>query len=159
MLLCVPTEKMPLPGWLHPWGGNQGLRGGGGEAPAGPAPSPAPAARTAAPAGAEPANLRFVRSDAEFARELERSPDVVVEFATRWCTACQSMVPTMRALSRRHPHATFLVVECEDLPATTRHMRYTPTFRFYKAGARTDECIGADHQALQDHAWLHLAPD
>ncbi|KAH7528376.1 hypothetical protein FEM48_Zijuj05G0065900 [Ziziphus jujuba var. spinosa] len=45
--------------------------------------------------------------------------------------------------------------DIDECPETTQHIRYTPTFQFYRDGEKVDEMFGAGEERLHDRLWLH----
>lgn len=82
----------------------------------------------------------------------------VVEFATAWCVKCHEMFPTFYRLSKKYPQHSYAVAQIETLSAaSSKGLRYTPTFRFYSplTGRQVDEVVGKEPRRLEDHLWLH----
>ncbi|KAL0333392.1 UNVERIFIED_CONTAM: Thioredoxin-like 3-3 [Sesamum angustifolium] len=53
------------------------------------------------------------------------------------------------------PKLSFVYADIDECPETTQHIRYTPTFHFYRDGERVDEMFGAGEERLHDRLWLH----
>ncbi|MED6139084.1 hypothetical protein PIB30_080556 [Stylosanthes scabra] len=47
------------------------------------------------------------------------------------------------------------LLDIDECPETTQHIRYTPTFQFFRDGERVDEMYGAGEERLRDRLWLH----
>ena len=73
----------------------------------------------------------------------------------RRCHACRHMLPTFCNLSNEYDSALFIYADVDKCYETTRDVRYTPTFRFYRDGEKVDEFYGAGPQRLRDRVWLH----
>lgn len=48
-----------------------------------------------------------------------------------------------------------MYADIDECPETTQHIRYTPTFHFYRDGERVDAMFGAGQERLHDRLWLH----
>ncbi|KAJ4830045.1 hypothetical protein Tsubulata_022127 [Turnera subulata] len=72
-----------------------------------------------------------------------------------WCRACSQILPAFCRLSNNFPKLCFVYADIDQCPQTTQHIRYTPTFHFYRDGERVDEMFGTGEQRLHDRLWLH----
>ncbi|XP_024384420.1 thioredoxin-like 3-3 isoform X2 [Physcomitrium patens] len=79
----------------------------------------------------------------------------VVNYGAPWCHVCQHMLPTFCNLSNEYASALFIYADVDKCYETTRDVRYTPTFRFYRDGEKVDDFYGAGPQRLRDRIWLH----
>ena len=87
-------------------------------------------------------NLSAVRGEEAFAETMRvKGADglVVVKFGASWCTHCAEMLSEFGEASRRHPDAHFVLADVDTLPETAEHIRFTPTFAFYRKGRKVDE--------------------
>lgn len=106
-------------------------------------------------------NLSAVRGEEAFAETMRvKGGDglVVVKFGASWCTHCAEMLSEFGEASRRHPDAHFVLADVDTLPETAEHIRFTPTFAFYRKGRKVDEISKVKPRDLRDRMWLH-APD
>ncbi|PSS04610.1 Thioredoxin-like [Actinidia chinensis var. chinensis] len=71
------------------------------------------------------------------------------------CCVCSQLLPTFRQLSNKFPKLSFVYADIDECPETTQHIRYTPTFHFYRDGERVDEMFGGGEERLHDRLWLH----
>lgn len=79
----------------------------------------------------------------------------VINYGASWCRVCSQILPTFCQLSNKYPGLSFIYADIDECPETTQHIRYTPTFHFYRDGERVDEMFGAGEERLQDRLWLH----
>ncbi|KAG0566581.1 hypothetical protein KC19_7G074400 [Ceratodon purpureus] len=104
-------------------------------------------------------NLASAESDEELLSLLQRAKaskrPAVVTYGAPWCHACRHMLPTFCNLSNDYESASFIYADVDKCYETTRDVRYTPTFRFYRDGEKVDEFYGAGPQRLRDRVWLH----
>ncbi|MBA0866035.1 hypothetical protein Goshw_017365 [Gossypium schwendimanii] len=68
---------------------------------------------------------------------------------------CSQILPAFCKLSNQFPNLSFVYADIDECPETTQHIRYTPTFHFYRDGERVDEMFGAGEERLHDRLWLH----
>ncbi|XP_065856748.1 thioredoxin-like 3-3 [Euphorbia lathyris] len=104
-------------------------------------------------------NLKSASSDQNFLEILHnikasKSP-TVINYGASWCEVCSQILPAFRRLSNDFPKLSFVYADIDECPETTRHIRYTPTFQFYRDGERVDEMFGAGEERLHDRLWLH----
>ncbi|KAL0426431.1 UNVERIFIED_CONTAM: Thioredoxin-like 3-3 [Sesamum latifolium] len=71
------------------------------------------------------------------------------------CRVCSQILPVFCQLSNKFPKLSFVYADIDECPETTQHIRYTPTFHFYRDGERVDEMFGAGEERLHDRLWLH----
>ena len=79
----------------------------------------------------------------------------VVKFGAPWCTHCAEMLPEFGDASRKYPDAHFVLADVDTLPETAEHVRFTPTFTFYRKGRKVDEIAKIKPRALRDRMWMH----
>ncbi|XP_073300142.1 thioredoxin-like 3-3 [Primulina huaijiensis] len=92
----------------------------------------------------------------EILRKIKTSKfPAVINYGASWCGVCSQILPTFRELSGKFPKLSFVNADIDECPETTRHIRYTPTFHFYRDGERVDEMFGVGEERLQDRLWLH----
>ena len=84
-----------------------------------------------------------------------RGAVVVVKFGASWCTHCAEMLPEFGDASRKYPDAHFVLADVDTLPETAEHVRFTPTFTFYRKGRKVDEIAKIKPRALRDRMWMH----
>nr|XP_048330625.1 thioredoxin-like 3-3 [Ziziphus jujuba var. spinosa] len=72
-----------------------------------------------------------------------------------WCRVCSQILPAFCVLSNSLPNFSFIYADIDECPETTQHIRYTPTFQFYRDGEKVDEMFGAGEERLHDRLWLH----
>lgn len=65
------------------------------------------------------------------------------------------MFPAFQKLSNSFQRIKFVYADIDECPETTLHIRYTPTFQFYRDGEKIDEMFGAGEERLNDRLWLH----
>ncbi|KAK2984677.1 hypothetical protein RJ640_006660 [Escallonia rubra] len=78
----------------------------------------------------------------------------VINYGASWCHVCSQILPTFCQLSSKFPKLSFIYADIDECPDTTQHIRYTPTFHFYRDGERVDEMFGAGEERLHDRLWL-----
>lgn len=78
--------------------------------------------------------------------------EIVIVFR---CGVCNQILPAFCKLSNNFPKLSFIYADIDECPETTQHIRYTPTFHFYRDGERVDEMFGAGEERLHDRLWLH----
>ncbi|XP_021802136.1 thioredoxin-like 3-3 [Prunus avium] len=83
-----------------------------------------------------------------------KSP-AVINYGASWCRVCSQILPAFCQLSNSFPKLSFVYADIDECPETTQHIRYTPTFHFYREGERVDEMFGAGEERLHDRLWLH----
>ncbi|XP_073303655.1 thioredoxin-like 3-3 [Primulina huaijiensis] len=92
----------------------------------------------------------------EILREVKTSKlPAVINYGASWCGVCSQILPTFCELSGKFPKVSFVYVDIDECPETTQHIRYTPTFNFYRDGERVDEMFGVGEERLHDRLWLH----
>ncbi|XP_057478633.1 thioredoxin-like 3-3 [Actinidia eriantha] len=79
----------------------------------------------------------------------------VINYGASWCRVCSQILPTFCQLSNKFPKLSFIYADIDECPETTQHIRYTPTFHFYRDGERVDEMFGGGEERLCDRLWLH----
>lgn len=104
-------------------------------------------------------NLVSAHNDEELLTLLQRAKTsqkpAVVTYGAPWCHACRQMLPTFCNLSNDYESAMFIYADVDKCYETTRDVRYTPTFRFFRDGEKVDEFYGTGPQRLRDRVWLH----
>ncbi|KAK8985009.1 hypothetical protein V6N11_082629 [Hibiscus sabdariffa] len=58
------------------------------------------------------------------------------------------ILPAFCKLSNKFPKLSFVYADTDECPETTQHIRYTPTFHFYRDGERANEMFGAGEEGL-----------
>ncbi|KAL0805370.1 hypothetical protein Bca101_097861 [Brassica carinata] len=71
------------------------------------------------------------------------------------CGVCSQIFPAFEELSNNFKGMKFVYADIDECPETTRHIRYTPTFQFYRNGEKVDEMFGTGEERLRDRLWLH----
>jgi thioredoxin 1 len=84
---------------------------------------------------------------------------VVVKFGASWCTHCAGMLPAFGDASRLFPDAHFVLADVDTLPDTAAHVRFTPTFAFFRDGRKVDEVSKIKPRDFEDRMWLHAGED
>ncbi|CAO2835623.1 unnamed protein product [Amaranthus hypochondriacus] len=79
----------------------------------------------------------------------------VISYGATWCRICNQILPAFKQFSEEFPKLSFVYADIDECPETTQHIRYTPTFQFYRDGERVDEMFGAGEERLHDRLWLH----
>ncbi|XVE96600.1 hypothetical protein REPUB_Repub02eG0236900 [Reevesia pubescens] len=79
----------------------------------------------------------------------------VINYGASWCGVCSQILPAFCRLSNQLSKLSFVYADIDECPETTLHIRYTPTFHFYRDGERVDEMFGAGEERLHDRLWLH----
>ncbi|GMN39230.1 hypothetical protein TIFTF001_008469 [Ficus carica] len=104
-------------------------------------------------------NLKSASSDQNFKdilMEIKTSKTpAVINYGASWCRVCSQILPSFCRLSNNFPKLSFIYTDIDECPETTQHIRYTPTFQFYRDGERVDEMYGAGEERLHDRLWLH----
>ncbi|XP_023638664.1 thioredoxin-like 3-3 [Capsella rubella] len=103
-------------------------------------------------------NLKIAPNDQSFLTILDdikssKSP-AVINYGASWCGVCSQILPAFQKLSNNFT-LKFVYADIDECPETTRHIRYTPTFQFYRDGEKVDEMYGAGEERLHDRLWLH----
>ncbi|KAK7285012.1 hypothetical protein RJT34_19768 [Clitoria ternatea] len=105
------------------------------------------------------ANLLSATNDQHFTHILSHikssKTPAVINYGASWCGVCGQILPAFCRLSNNFPKLTFIYADIDECPETTQHIRYTPTFQFYRDGERVDEMYGAGEERLRDRLWLH----
>ncbi|CAF2168688.1 hypothetical protein BRARA_G01575 [Brassica rapa] len=83
-----------------------------------------------------------------------KSP-AVINYGASWCGVCSQIFPAFEELSNSFKGMKFVYADIDECPETTRHIRYTPTFQFYRNGEKVDEMFGTGEERLRDRLWLH----
>ncbi|ESQ45168.1 hypothetical protein EUTSA_v10010819mg [Eutrema salsugineum] len=104
-------------------------------------------------------NLKIAASDQSLVTILDnirssKSP-AVINYGASWCGVCSQILPAFQELSNSFQGLKFVYADIDECPETTRHIRYTPTFQFYRNGEKVDEMFGAGEERLHDRLWLH----
>ncbi|GMH43157.1 hypothetical protein BSKO_11079 [Bryopsis sp. KO-2023] len=79
----------------------------------------------------------------------------LVKFGASWCHHCREVFPQFLRLTQQFPGLRYAVAQIDYMKDEAKHVEYTPTFTFYKNGARVDEVFGAEMEKLKDRMWLH----
>ncbi|XP_039013414.1 thioredoxin-like 3-3 [Hibiscus syriacus] len=79
----------------------------------------------------------------------------VINYGASWCGVCSQILPAFCKLSNQFPKLSFVYADIDECPETTQHIRYTPTFHFYRDGKRVDEMFGAGEERLHDRLLVH----
>ncbi|KAF9680239.1 hypothetical protein SADUNF_Sadunf06G0100700 [Salix dunnii] len=105
------------------------------------------------------ANLKSASSDQSHLQILHdiksSNTPAVISYGASWCRVCSQILPAFCQLSNNFPKLSFVYADIDECPETTQHIRYTPTFHFYRDGERVDEMFGAGEERLHDRLWLH----
>ncbi|GAB4856642.1 hypothetical protein Ancab_014553 [Ancistrocladus abbreviatus] len=105
------------------------------------------------------ANFRTVSGDQNFNDILlqirSSKSAAVINYGASWCHACGQILPAFFRFSNQFPKLTFIYADIDECPETTQHIRYTPTFHFYREGEQVDEMFGVGEERLHDRLWLH----
>ncbi|CAL5194072.1 unnamed protein product [Lathyrus oleraceus] len=104
-------------------------------------------------------NLKTASSDHEFTQILtnikaSKTP-AVINYGASWCRVCSQILPAFCRLSNKFPKLSFIYADIDECPETTQHIRYTPTFQFFRDGEKVDEMYGTGEERLHDRLWLH----
>ncbi|GMH26304.1 hypothetical protein Nepgr_028147 [Nepenthes gracilis] len=104
-------------------------------------------------------NLKSASSDKIFNDLLfqirsSKTP-AVINYGASWCRMCSQIIPGFCQLSNEFPKLTFIYADIDECPETTQHIRYTPTFHFFRDGELVDEMFGGGEERLHDRLWLH----
>ena len=86
---------------------------------------------------------------------LEDQPLMTIVSWLFRCRVCSQILPAFCRLSNNFPKLTFVYADIDECPETTQHIRYTPTFQFYRNGEKVDEMYGTGEERLHDRLWLH----
>ncbi|KAG5400676.1 hypothetical protein IGI04_015283 [Brassica rapa subsp. trilocularis] len=78
----------------------------------------------------------------------------VINYGASWCGVCNQTFPAFQELSNSFKRIKFVYADIDECPENTLHIRYTPTFQFYRDGEKVDEMFGAGEERLQDRLWL-----
>uniref|UniRef100_A0A7N0V7K6 Thioredoxin domain-containing protein n=1 Tax=Kalanchoe fedtschenkoi TaxID=63787 RepID=A0A7N0V7K6_KALFE len=104
-------------------------------------------------------NLTSATSDQSFTEILQTikasKKPAVIKYGASWCHVCSQMLPAFCQMSNEFPMLSFVYADIDECPETTQHIRYTPTFQFYRNGERVDEMYGTGEERLHDRLWLH----
>ncbi|XP_058738111.1 thioredoxin-like 3-3 [Vicia villosa] len=104
-------------------------------------------------------NLKSASSDDDFTQILtniksSKTP-AVINYGASWCRVCSQILPAFCRLSNKFPKLSFIYADIDECPETTQHIRYTPTFQFFRDGEKVDEMYGTGEERLHDRLWLH----
>ncbi|KAF6140301.1 hypothetical protein GIB67_000349 [Kingdonia uniflora] len=104
-------------------------------------------------------NLKSASSDQKLTLILQsirssKTP-AVINYGASWCHVCSQILPKFCQFSNNFRRLSFVYADIDECPETTQHIRYTPTFHFFRDGERVDEMLGAGEERLQDRLWLH----
>lgn len=116
------------------------------------------AKKTQLPAGRSSNLIRASGDESlkEIFRDIRTSKaPAVINYGASWCHVCSQILPAFSLLSKEFPKLSFVYADIDECPDTTQHIRYTPTFHFYRDGERVDEMFGAGEQRLHDRLWMH----
>lgn len=105
-------------------------------------------------------SVKGAKNDEDF-KEILRfasARTVITNFGAVWCDHCKMMYPEFMRLSEEFTQPLYVVTDVDAVPFTSKDIRYTPTFSFYKKGKKVDEIFGSNQQQLRDHVWLHSTP-
>ncbi|XP_042012917.1 thioredoxin-like 3-3 [Salvia splendens] len=83
--------------------------------------------------------------------KASRSPTVI----NYGVGVCSQILPAFCELISKFSKLSFVYADIDECPETTQHIRYTPTFHFYRDGERVDKMFGAGEERLHDRLWLH----
>ncbi|KAL3753982.1 hypothetical protein ACJRO7_001257 [Eucalyptus globulus] len=103
-------------------------------------------------------NLRVAAGDvnlSQIMKEIKSSKSPVRDRHSSLCRVCSQILPAFCQLSNSFPKLSFVYADIDECAETTQHIRYTPTFHFYRDGERVDEMFGAGEERLHDRLWLH----
>ncbi|PKI35449.1 thioredoxin-like 3-3 [Punica granatum] len=104
-------------------------------------------------------NLRVASTDQSLTQimgEIKSSKKpAVINYGASWCRVCSQILPSFCKLGNKFPKLSFVYADIDECPEATQHIRYTPTFHFYRDGERVDEMFGAGEERLHDRLWLH----
>mmetsp|Transcript_12905 Transcript_12905/g.24567 ORF Transcript_12905/g.24567 Transcript_12905/m.24567 type:complete len:140 (+) Transcript_12905:93-512(+) len=122
-------------------------------------PSPEAAAYTAAPSPFS--NITGARNDVELQDTIKSTGNrtVVVDFGAAWCDHCKGVLPAVIKMTEEFTKPLFVLTDVDAVPETSKDVRYTPTFSFFKKGKKVDEIYGVNQTQLRDHIWLHSNED
>ena len=110
-------------------------------------------------------NLGAVRGEDQFEEMMntqtrgKKGKLIVVNFGASWCTHCASLLPVFGDASREYPDAHFVLADVDTLPETAEHIRFTPTFSFWRDGRKIDEVSKIKARDFLDRMWLHAGVD
>ncbi|KAJ9559190.1 hypothetical protein OSB04_013804 [Centaurea solstitialis] len=68
------------------------------------------------------------------------------------------ILPSFNKLSNKFPKLSCVYADIDECPETTRHIRYTPTFHFYRDGERGDAMFGAGEESCMIVCGYNLLP-
>ncbi|KAI3917142.1 hypothetical protein MKX01_003591 [Papaver californicum] len=104
-------------------------------------------------------NLNSASSDQNLTEIIQNirssKAPAVINYGASWCRVCSQILPSFCKLSNNFPKLSFVYADIDECPDTTQHIRFTPTFHFFRDGERVDEMFGAGEERLQDRLWLH----
>ncbi|QHO50056.1 Thioredoxin [Arachis hypogaea] len=104
-------------------------------------------------------NFKTASTDDDLAHILfnikSSKTSAVINYGASWCRVCSEILPAFHRLSNNFPKLSFVYADIDECPETTQHIRYTPTFQFFRDGEKVDEMYGAGEERLRDRAWLH----
>ncbi|XP_057725622.1 uncharacterized protein LOC130941222 [Arachis stenosperma] len=104
-------------------------------------------------------NFKTASTDDDLAHILfnikSSKTSAVINYGASWCRVCSEILPAFHRLSNNFPKLSFVYADIDECPETTQHIRYTPTFQFFRDGEKVDEMYGAGEERLRDRVWLH----
>merc|ERR1711998_29275 len=76
---------------------------------------------------------------------------VAVDFTATWCGPCQRIAPKFQEMADANADVVFIKVDVDENEETSAAcgISCTPTFQFYKNGAKVAEAQGADPEKLK----------
>jgi thioredoxin 1 len=86
---------------------------------------------------------------------------VVVAFSASWCRSSRYISPVFHELSTQYPSTIFVKVDVDELQAAARShgVTTTPTFQFFRGGAKRAELRGADSGGLEKRIQRHYVAE
>ncbi|KAG0450035.1 hypothetical protein HPP92_026967 [Vanilla planifolia] len=106
-----------------------------------------------------PPKIQSASNDGQFKEIMQNiktsKTAAVINYGASWCRVCSQILPSFFRLSNEFTKLSFIYVDIDECPETTQHVRYTPTFHFYRDGERVDEMFGTGEDRLRDRLWLH----
>nr|CAD1844743.1 unnamed protein product [Ananas comosus var. bracteatus] len=104
-------------------------------------------------------HIRSASSDQQLKEILDEiktsKTPAVINYGASWCRVCSQILPSFCELSNKFKRLSFVYADIDECPETTQHIRYTPTFQFFRDGEKVDEMFGGGEQRLHDRLWLH----
>eukprot|EP00474_Spongospora_subterranea_P010700 CRZ11158.1 hypothetical protein [Spongospora subterranea] len=93
--------------------------------------------------------VKAVKTVEEFQTVINAKEICVIDFYADWCGPCRLIAPVLDRISQTITSIKFYKVNIDNVPNAAVDVHSVPTFRFYAAGEKVDEFVGADEASLK----------